>query len=244
MSKKLRARKVTSSERAPHVERFDEVAKRHLEDLNQNLRWAGGDSRPFYLAKINMIRDRVPVPPKVILDYGCGIGTLTKMLADLYPHAKVVGFDPSAEGIKIARETYAKEAERLAFESALDWGGVRADLVVAAGVFHHIPREDKLSCMRQVSQSMTSKGRVFVFEHNPISPITRLIVSRAAVDRGATLIYPWHMRRMMRDCGFTSIDLEFISFVPPSLKRLLWVEPYLTRIPISAQYLASGQAHA
>ena len=42
---------------------------------------------------------------KSILDIGCGFGSLTGVLAEKFPHAKVVGIDPGRESIALAKKT-------------------------------------------------------------------------------------------------------------------------------------------
>jgi len=218
-----------------HVSRFNDVAERHTEDLNNNLRLAGGDSQFFYQAKIAQIRKHLKAEPRVILDFGCGVGTLTRMLADAFPSAVVTGYDPSEKGIAIAAQEHATYGSRLNFVFDLSAFGAKADLIVAAGVFHHIPPSQTLPAMEDISRSLTPDGQVFVFEHNPISPLTRLIVALAAVDRGAVLIYPGQMKRLMGEAKIGGVDLRFISFFPPFMRPLLWLEPYPEWLPLAAQ---------
>lgn len=43
-----------------------------------------------------------------VLDFGCGTGNLTKILADLVgPEGKVVGIDPDVERLELARKKYS-----------------------------------------------------------------------------------------------------------------------------------------
>lgn len=224
-----------------HISRFNEVSREHTEDLNRNLALAGGDSAFFYKAKIARIQQRLKSPPRLILDYGCGVGTLTAMLSEAFPSARVVGFDPAEKGIQVANEKLGHSPERLAFESGRAPSVSDADLVVAAGVFHHIAWNDKQASMDLLFRTLRPGGNLFVFEHNPISPLTRVIVSRAKMDEGATLIYHWQMRRMMRKAGFGATSTTFISFFPPFCGPLLRLEPYLGWLPVSAQYLSVGE---
>jgi trans-aconitate methyltransferase len=220
---------------------FDDVAHDYVGDLNRNLRLAGGDSQFFYEAKLNLIRSEVAEPPRVVLDFGCGVGILTRMLADSYPEATIVGFDPSTEEIRVARELSTKYGERLRFDSQFDAGKIRADVAVAAGVFHHIaPAQKQPSCAR-LAEAVVSGGRLFVFEHNPISPLARIIVAMAKVDRGATLTSARAMRKMVEQSGFIQTQVSYISFFPPFLKVLLKLEHHLRAIPLSAQYMLTAR---
>ena len=48
---------------------FDDVAHDYVGDLNRNLRLAGGDSRYFYDAKLNLIRSKLSERPRALLDF-------------------------------------------------------------------------------------------------------------------------------------------------------------------------------
>jgi hypothetical protein len=59
-------------------------------------------------------------------------------------------------------------------------------------------------------------------------------------DRGAEFIYPWKMKQILSESGFAAPKIEYISFFPPYLRALLKAERHLTRVPLGAQYLATG----
>jgi trans-aconitate 2-methyltransferase len=64
-------------------------------DAAQYLRYADERSRPFF----DLIA-RVPaVSPSLVIDLGCGPGTLTRTLAERWPDADVIGVDSSEEMI-------------------------------------------------------------------------------------------------------------------------------------------------
>jgi len=220
---------------------FDEVAHDYVGDLNRNLRLAGGDSRFFYEAKVKLIRSNVSEPPRVMIDFGCGVGILTRMLADAYPETTIVGFDPSTEEIRVAREMSTEYGDRLRFESHFDVTEIRADVAVAAGVFHHIAPAQKQPSLARLSDALAPGGRLFVFEHNPISPLARVIVAMAKVDRGATLSSAWTMKKMVEKAGFIQAEVSYISFFPPFLKGLHKLEHHLRAIPLSAQYMLTAR---
>ncbi|HTB73255.1 MAG TPA: methyltransferase [Polyangiaceae bacterium] len=220
---------------------FDEVAHDYVGDLNRNLRLAGGDSRFFYQAKLRLIRSRGVERPRIVLDFGCGVGILTRMLADAYPEAMIVGFDPSAEEIRVARAEAAAYGQRLQFASHFDAETIRADVAVAAGVLHHIPPANKQPSLARLFDALAPGGRLFVFEHNPISPLTRIIVAMAKVDRGATLMSARAMKRMVESAGFVEAETSYISFFPAFLKVLVGLEHHLRAIPLSAQYMLTAR---
>jgi len=48
------------------------------------------------------------------------------------------------------------------------------------------------------------------------------------------------MKRLMGEAKIGGVDLRFISFFPPFMRPLLWLEPYLEWLPLAAQYMAIG----
>jgi 2-polyprenyl-3-methyl-5-hydroxy-6-metoxy-1,4-benzoquinol methylase len=223
-----------------HVPRFDQVSKEYLADLDNNLRLTGGDSRFFYQAKIDHIQKLINMKPERILDFGCATGFFTNMLSDQFPDAQVIGYDPATECIKVAKKEI-KENQKLKFVSRFDEITHQPDLVVSAGVFHHIPKNEKQSALNNVFNLIAPGGNMIVFEHNPLSPLTQIIVSLAAVDKGATLIRSGKLRMMFQVAGFQEIQSKYISFFPPFLKTFLPLEKYLEQFPLGAQHLVVGK---
>ena len=127
-------------------------------DPAQYLRYADDRSRPFFDL---MARVRVDAPGLVI-DLGCGPGTLTKTLAQRWPDATVIGVDSSREMIAAAAETSAA-FDRLTYVCAdlRDWQSDAApDLVVSNATFHWIP--DHLGLIEQIASSV-APGGAFAF---------------------------------------------------------------------------------
>jgi trans-aconitate 2-methyltransferase len=69
-------------------------------DPDRYLAYADERGRPFLelLARVSA------EAPRLVVDLGCGPGTLTRRLAERWPGARVVGLDSSAEMIERARE--------------------------------------------------------------------------------------------------------------------------------------------
>jgi trans-aconitate 2-methyltransferase len=67
-------------------------------DPDQYLKYADERFRPAY----DLIAQIALQSPALICDLGCGTGHLTKVLAERWPDAKVIGIDSSEEMLKIA----------------------------------------------------------------------------------------------------------------------------------------------
>jgi SAM-dependent methyltransferase len=80
----------------------------------------------------------VDAPPTAILDVGCGEGTNTAMLADLFPVASVFGIDQSKEAIRLGTDAYGRS--RLTF-GVVELSGIPSasyDLVTCMEVLEHV----------------------------------------------------------------------------------------------------------
>lgn len=227
-----------------HAERFDLVSDQYLHDLDKNLSLTGSDSTFFYQVKLDIIKKKLRSPPKVILDFGCGIGFLSRLLAITYPSSVIVGVDPSIESLRVAKKESVSFKDQLQFYNQLEGMSLKPDLVIASGVFHHIHYNFQQKNINNIFTCMAPNAELMIFEHNPFNPVTRIIVASAEVDRGASLIMPWSMKKMFKKAGFSEPQLEFISFFPAWLSALLKFEPYLKSLPLGAQYLVTGKKHA
>lgn len=86
------------------VKHFDDLSADYKKIHDRALFLAGGDSDHFYLQKIKMIRENIAREPASILDFGCGTGRLSVLLARSFPRAEITGFDPSTESLREAEK--------------------------------------------------------------------------------------------------------------------------------------------
>ena len=94
-------------------------------------------SRPFF----DLVGRVAAESPEVVVDLGCGPGTLTATLARRWPGAEVRGIDSSAEMIEAA-QTLPADGQRLRFAlgDVRDWKpDGRADVIVSNAVLQWIP---------------------------------------------------------------------------------------------------------
>ena len=85
---------------------------------------------------------------------------------------------------------------------------------------------------------MKSGGSLFVFEHNPLNPMTQWIVKRCPFDEDAVLLRMGEARFLLRQVGFTLQAAHYINFFPNSglFRKLIRFEPMLKKFPLGAQY--------
>jgi SAM-dependent methyltransferase len=215
--------------------KFDDYARSYDALHNQNLS-ASGEPLEYFSDYKRACLERLGAPSgEPLLDYGCGIGNVTRALSEGF--RDVHGYDPSAESLKVARE----RIPNVTFHASLD--GVPSShfaSAVLSGVLHHVPRPERVSVLGAVLGKLRPGGRLFVFEHNPLNPVTRRTVATCPFDDDADLLWPWQARKLLQESGFRDVRLDYIVFFPRPLARLRPLEPRLGWLPLGAQLLLVG----
>lgn len=168
-----------------------------------------------------------------MLDFGCGAGRSLGYLVEAFPQVAMHGFDPSKESLRLAAQR-APDAVL-----ADDWQPIAAerfDVVFVANVFHHIPRAELAPWLRRCGEVLAPDGRLFVFEHNPINPVTRWIFERCPFDVDAQMISRRDLVDTARTAGLSLARSRYTLFFPKPLKLLRPLERWLGWLPLGAQY--------
>ena len=178
-------------------------------------------------------------PCEKILDFGAGVGTSVPHFLRLMPRAKIVCADVSARSVEIAQARFgsAVSCQHLDTEAeALPFADDSFDVVFVACVFHHIPAGNHLRWLAALRRVLRSTGRLFLFEHNPLNPLTRRVVARCPFDEDAALIRVSEMRRRLHTAGFAAVQKRYRLFFPDALRALRPLENYLDWCALGAQY--------
>jgi len=178
------------------------------------------------------------------LNFGCGIGKSEKFIRKYFQNAHVYSIDTSKRSIEIARESN-REMENVLFEV---FNGDKIpfenkfDIIFLANVLHHISRDEHLAILKNLRQALSEDGYLFIFEHNPLNPLTSKIVRSCELDRNAVMVSPVYAYKLLRKSGFEWQRIRFKLFFPKALSFLIPLEKYLSKIPFGAQYyLISGK---
>ena len=206
--------------------------------LNQGLRLTGEDKHFFMQGRIQDLQRQLPInfSPRRILDFGCGIGDTTCLLAETFPTAEVVGIDTAEQALDYAEATYG--SPRISFGPVREFSESNTiDLCYVNGVFHHIQPHQRLEVIQMIRKALVPGGSFAFFENNPWNPGTRLVMSRIPFDRDAQPLTPPEARRLLREGGFASLaPPRFLFYFPKPLAIFRVVEPFLVRLPLGAQY--------
>ncbi|MFQ6026781.1 MAG: class I SAM-dependent methyltransferase [Dehalococcoidia bacterium] len=182
-----------------------------------------------------------------VLDFGCGTGETLRFL-------RREGFEGSLEGCDVSHRMLEEAAARwdcgprpdlhLSGVSDTSFEENSFDLVIACSVFHHIPSSDRGRVISEILRMLKPGGRLVVFEHNPINPLTRWVVKRTPIDRDVVLIKAKAIQAAMEEVGLGPIRTNYLLFFPPRLTWLAPVERLLGWMPLGGQYVILGEKAA
>lgn len=216
------------------AEKFDAYAQSYDALHKSSIASSGEDPSYFHDYKIACLERRGLLDGPV-LDYGCGTGNLTSRLVGRA--REVHGYDPSAD----SRAEAAARSEGAVIHDDIDTlPADHFETAVLSGVLHHVPPADRGAVLSVVRRALRPGGRIVVFEHNPLNPLTLRAVKTCEFDDDAILLPPWTARRTLRDAGFTDVVLDYIVFFPRPLAFLRRFEPHLRRVAIGAQQMLVG----
>lgn len=203
---------------------------------------ASGESVAYFAAlKARLARAEAPAGTRRVLDFGCGVGNVSRALASEFTGATVTGCDLSGDSIATARARapavtfVATEERRLPFDDA------GFDLAVAACVFHHIEAARRPFWAREIARVLRPGGRLVLFEHNPLNPLTRQVVKHVPFDKGVELLRRPRSAQLVRDAGLRPARWRYYFFFPRWLAVLRAAEPLMGWIPFGGQYYVVGE---
>lgn len=214
---------------------FDSYSGNYQEVLNKTLGAAGVDALGVARYRIQYLRRRLPLLPRSILDFGCGIGLAVPLMLDAFPGSRVVGADVSSDSVERARAEHG--SDRASFCSTTELGEREFDLGYAQGVFHHIPLDQRVAAAATILRALRPGGLFALIENNPWNPMTRYLVKNCPFDEGVQLLRPVTARRMLEEAGFRVQACDYICFLPDVASPLRPAERHLRGVPLGAQYL-------
>jgi len=216
---------------------FNHYSNNYRSLLKESLGPLGGSADFFDPYKIACIKKWVTKSNQdlSILDFGCGEGRLTGLLAHEFITATVYGYDVAEKLLERAK--YANQSlDNVHFEDSFP-AYVRFDLILAANVFHHISVQDRGRVLLRLKGVLKSAGRIVIFEHNPLNPITRHIVKSCPFDEDSVLISSRALAALAESCGLKVIQRNYILYFPWSSTLLRNIEGFLRHVPLGGQYM-------
>ena len=218
---------------------FDPHAKHYRDIHSENVKISGADSFYFAEMKVSILGQYESNIELQVLDVGCGDGVIEFYMNDLFPSWKLNGIDISAESIAIAKEKNIPNCNFQLYDGKrIPFPDNSFDIVFIAGVLHHVDFRLHRDLLMEVKRVLRDKGRLYLFEHNPLNPFTRQVVKDCVFDTDARLLRYGYAKKLVRDAGLGSIQGKFILFFPRKgwLSRLIKIERKLAWLPLGAQY--------
>jgi SAM-dependent methyltransferase len=172
------------------------------------------------------------------LDVGCGPGLTDEFLVDDF--GSVVGVDVSQQMVERARKSnpasryVVYDGRRLPFENG------SFDLSFAICVLHHVEPGERLAFAEELVRVTRPGGLIALFEHNPLNPLTRVVVSRCEFDEGVELLPLKETKRLLRTAGAEAAMSRYILFFPWRAELLRRTEDLLRYLPLGAQYMVTA----
>jgi SAM-dependent methyltransferase len=124
----------------------------------------------------------------------------------------------------------------------IPFGNGDFDFVTAVCVYHHVAPRARVALTTEICRVLRPGGTFCMIEHNPLNPVTRLIVSRTPVDADATLLRAREARDTMARAGLRHMELQYFLYFPQTVYRYIGgLEALLARVPLGGQYASFGE---
>jgi SAM-dependent methyltransferase len=223
------------------VAEFDRFAETYEAVHRDNIRLSGEDPDYFARYKIEAVAKQWAkdglAAPKAILDFGTGVGNALPHLAEHFAGARITGVDVSSGSLDVAARRYPGVAELTFYDGqTLPMASGSQDLVFSSCVFHHIDAAAHVALLSELKRVLAPGGRLIIFEHNPINPVTQYIVATCPFDEDAVLIGAGDFKARQRQAGLRHVRAVYTGFFPNALKALRPLERLLGWLPVGAQY--------
>ncbi len=222
-----------------HEPQFDGYAADYEKLHARSIRFSGDTTDFFAAYKVEIVAAEVPEPAGGcrILDFGGGTGNALGHFRRLFPVSRILLADPSARSLEAARARHPGTAEFIHLTGDdVPPGAASCDIVFVACVFHHVPAARHVSILRELRRVLRPGGSLFIFEHNPLNPLTCKAVRDCPFDADAELIRGRDMCARLHDAGFASARPRYRIFFPHLLRPLRPLEPHLAWLPLGGQY--------
>ena len=221
------------------AQEFDSHSETYRDTLNQLTRITGEGGVYFAELKARYLARALGADfSGKILDFGCGIGLLSRYLLRYFPACVLHGYDISTSSIAQIEPDISSSAKFTSHENELDED---YDLIVIANVMHHIAKENQGDAISRLYARLAPGGNLVVFEHNPGNLLTRWAVSVCAFDVGVVLLWPREVREYLRLAGLNHLRRAYITFFPRWFSWLRTFESFLGWCPLGAQYAVMGK---
>lgn len=224
---------------------FDKFSRDYEQIHNKSIKISGETSDYFYKHKVKILdnfflRQKINKEIK-LLDFGCGIGKIERYLFAYFPRAKVYGIDTSSKSIDVASSTTKKATFLVYNGEEIPFEDNSFNSIILSCVLHHIPPNKRKKILREIFRVLKKNGYLFIFEHNPFNLLTRYVVRTCIFDVDAILLTKRNLCNILKNQGFSIVEMKYIEFFPKILKYFRKFENRLVKCPLGAQYFIAAK---
>ena len=168
---------------------FDKFADEYYASLKAGIAISGESPEYFSEYKIADIARECPDDARSpngsikMLDFGAGIGNSVPYVRKYFASAQLTCLDLSKRSLEVAQKRFAEQAAYVSFDGAsIPFPDNNFDIAYAMCVFHHIPHADHVLLLKELRRVIKPGGSLFIFEHNPLNPLTVRVVNTCPFD--------------------------------------------------------------
>lgn len=218
--------------------KFDDIAEKYSELIEDGMILKGNSHEYFNQYKLFYLKPYfISYNGKVkVLDYGCGVGLLSQKIQEYFPQAVIHGFDVSSESIDNISDKLRNKQDNL-FTTAIEDLHYDYDIAILSTVLHHVSLEEREQVVENIYCKLRTGGKLVIFEHNMLNPLTRKSVEACPFDKDAIMISLSQTKALLRSIGFGNISSRYVTFFPEQLRRLWGIDKYISWLPLGAQYM-------
>lgn len=224
---------------------FDAYAASYEQAVNQSLAFVGMKVDYFTRVKaaylLELLADHFGSTDGLnLLDIGCGVGNFHPLLGPQV--GALSGVDLSAECLRQAQARNPGVGYSHYDGHRLPFPDDSFDAATTICVMHHVPPEQWPGFVTEMKRVVRPGGLAVVFEHNPLNPLTRRVVSTCEFDADAVLLRRGKLRGLMAEGGFGEIRSRAILSIPSFGRLSRRIDLALGHLSLGAQYYVRGVA--
>lgn len=233
---------------------FDNYAKNYNYGLDNNFKKIFGDQPDdFFKPKVDWLKNFFkktynPLENTIeLLDLGCGTGLFIKKINDLKLNINLSGADTSIKMLaeaKLILNDNLKNNLHLITDNYSNLPQNHFDIITISSVLHHIDKSERLNILNNLTKLLKPNGYLIIFEHNPLNPITNVVVKTTKIDKNAILLKPKEIRNYFNKItNIKFINLNYLMFFPPRFNNELinFLERKIIKLPLGGQYVIVGK---
>jgi len=185
--------------------------------------------------KVNEVfNHRKKIKTQTILDFGCGVGLSLKYFSKYFSNLELWGYDNSSLSLK----EIENENGSINLTSNLDnIPRNHFDAIFIANVFHHINETEHEKTLNDLKRFLKPDGLIYIFEHNKLNPVTKIIFSMSDLDKNAKMVPIKKFYELSYKCEMQIVLKKYTLFFPKQLSFLKIFEKLLNWMPLGMQYL-------